>query len=298
MARDFGHISGQPVGSVYANRAALAAAGIHRPHQHGISGAGAEGADSIVVSGGYEDDRDYGDRIIYTGAGGRDPAIGKQIADQHFTGQNLALLRSSVEGYPVRVTRGSSGDPAFSPKSGYKYDGLFRVEEAWREKGQSGFYVCRYRLIRLEPDGTPVAVDEDDLPVGPTPRAKTQVQRLVRNTALARKVKEIHKDTCQACGVRLLVATGAYSEGAHIRPLGRPHDGPDVISNILCLCPNCHVRFEYGALAIEDDLTVIDRINGSVVGKLRASAAHVLDLVQIAYHREHFDLGEALSGTP
>lgn len=31
------------------------------------------GADSIVVSGGYPDDADYGDEIIYTGHGGRDP---------------------------------------------------------------------------------------------------------------------------------------------------------------------------------------------------------------------------------
>ncbi|MGN6430905.1 MAG: YDG/SRA domain-containing protein [Gaiellaceae bacterium] len=27
--------------------------------------------DSIVISGGYEDDEDYGDLIVYTGAGGR-----------------------------------------------------------------------------------------------------------------------------------------------------------------------------------------------------------------------------------
>jgi integrase len=39
----------------------------------GISGGEREGADSIVVSGGYEDDEDYGDVIVYTGAGGNDP---------------------------------------------------------------------------------------------------------------------------------------------------------------------------------------------------------------------------------
>src|SRR5262245_29665606 len=45
-------------------REALAAAGVHRPTQAGISGSTAEGADSIVVSGGYEDDRDFGDEIV------------------------------------------------------------------------------------------------------------------------------------------------------------------------------------------------------------------------------------------
>jgi putative restriction endonuclease len=34
-----------------------------------------------VLSGGYVDDNDEGDVIIYTGQGGRDPATGRQIKD-------------------------------------------------------------------------------------------------------------------------------------------------------------------------------------------------------------------------
>jgi len=98
VPRRFGHIQGNPPGTTYASRAELAETGVHPPPMHGISGAAAEGADSIVVSG-YEDDRDYGDYIIYTGAGGRDPASGKQIADQEFTAQNLALVKSESEGF-------------------------------------------------------------------------------------------------------------------------------------------------------------------------------------------------------
>jgi putative restriction endonuclease len=30
------------------------------------------GAESIVVSGGYKDDKDFGDVIVYTGHGGQD----------------------------------------------------------------------------------------------------------------------------------------------------------------------------------------------------------------------------------
>ncbi len=37
----------------------------------GISGSESEGADSIVLSGGYEDDEDLGDEIVYAGHGGR-----------------------------------------------------------------------------------------------------------------------------------------------------------------------------------------------------------------------------------
>jgi putative restriction endonuclease len=71
--RIFGHIPDVPVGSIFPSRRALAEAGVHRPLQAGISGSGAEGSDSIAVSGGYEDDIDLESEIIYTGQGGRDP---------------------------------------------------------------------------------------------------------------------------------------------------------------------------------------------------------------------------------
>jgi putative restriction endonuclease len=66
--RTFGEIPEVAVGTTFPDREALAAAAVHRPTQAGISGSTAEGADSIVVSGGYEDDRNLGDEIIYTGA--------------------------------------------------------------------------------------------------------------------------------------------------------------------------------------------------------------------------------------
>jgi SAD/SRA domain len=59
------------------DRVDLARSGVHPPRMKGISGSQNEGADSIVVSGGYEDDHDLGDVIIYTGEGGRDPNTGK-----------------------------------------------------------------------------------------------------------------------------------------------------------------------------------------------------------------------------
>jgi len=69
----FGHIPGYPVGSRFENRAELAKAGVHRHIQAGIAGTAKEGADSIVLSGGYEDDQDFGDELVYTGYGGEIP---------------------------------------------------------------------------------------------------------------------------------------------------------------------------------------------------------------------------------
>ncbi|MEU7730664.1 HNH endonuclease signature motif containing protein [Streptomyces sp. NPDC040724] len=37
-----------------------------------------------------------------------------------------------------------------------------------------------------------------------------------------------------------------YSEATHIR--AREDNGPDIVENLLCLCPTCHVLFDAGAL--------------------------------------------------
>jgi putative restriction endonuclease len=287
MPRTFGEIAGVPVGSTFPDRTALSRAGVHRPPQHGISGSQAEGADSIVVSGGYEDDEDYGDVIVYTGAGGRDPVTGRQIANQELTNQNLALALSATDGLPVRVVRGRGGDSAHAPTTGYRYDGLFRVDDFWEETGRSGFKVVRYRLVKLSAE--PVALGGPMPPLGvpgPAPRAAAQTQRIIRNTAVTQRVKVLHEHRCQVCDAVVQTATGPYAEGAHIRPLGRPHDGPDIESNVLCLCPTDHVRLDYGGIVLTDDLQVIDALTGAVVGPLRTVAGHAIDRDQIRYQRQ------------
>lgn len=80
---------------------------------------------------------------------------------------------------------------------------------------------------------------------------------------------------------------GPYAEGAHIQPLGRPHDGPDVARNILCLCPNDHVRFDRGAITIAQDGRIVG-MDGSHEGQLLTAGGHVVDLTFLAYHRDMF----------
>lgn len=113
----FGHIPGYPVGSRFENRGELARAGVHRHTQAGIAGTAREGADSIVLSGCYEDDQDFGDEIVNTGYGGRDPQTKRQVSDQPFDSWNHALARSGLEGLPVRVVRGEGHRSPFLPKA-------------------------------------------------------------------------------------------------------------------------------------------------------------------------------------
>ena len=53
---------------------------MHREIQAGIAGyADGAPAESIVLSGGYPDDIDQGDVIVYTGQGGQVQASGRQF---------------------------------------------------------------------------------------------------------------------------------------------------------------------------------------------------------------------------
>lgn len=279
----FGHITGVEIGTTFSSRTDLYQAGIHRQLQWGIVGSAKEGAESIVLSGGYEDDEDYGDVVIYTGHGGNDPNTGRQVADQELTRQNLALARSCLEGLPIRVVRGSNIGSSFAPHEGYRYDGLFYVEDYWRERGRSGFFIWRFRL-RREVEPLPIAptVQTPVPPESPQRRLST-IQRVVRSTRAAQKVKELHKYRCQVCGICLDTPSGPYAESAHIRPLGAPHNGPDVLENILCLCPNHHVLFDYGAFSIGDDMSLI-----GTEGVLRTSRDHQINQEYLRYHREHY----------
>ncbi|HEY9643571.1 MAG TPA: YDG/SRA domain-containing protein [Coleofasciculaceae cyanobacterium] len=283
--RNFGHILGYPEGSWFESRAALAEAGLHRPRVAGISGTESEGADSIVLSGGYEDDEDLGDEIVYTGHGGRDQDTGRQVANQKLSRGNLALAKSKLQGLPVRVIRGSTHKSDNSPPTGYRYDGLYRVEDYWQEKGRAGYYIWRYRLVKIIEDkiSTPSKVTEDSGVYSTPRRQETTVLRIVRDTRQARTIKALYDYRCQVCGIRLESNAGPYAEAAHIRPLGIPHNGSDSINNLLCLCPNHHVLFDYGAFSIADDLSLL-----GIEGTLTKVPQHEIHLDNLCYHREHY----------
>ena len=289
--RHFGEIPGIFEGQEFESRIELSLALVHRPRQAGISGSQTEGADSIVLSGGYEDDEDHGDLIIYTGHGGRDLSSGKQVTHQDLLRQNLALAINCQQGLPVRVIRGATHKSEFSPERGYRYDGLYRVEDYWREKGKSGYYIWRFRLRKISVElkeryvvQTEISlVQEDGQEQKNVQRVETTIQRIVRDTELTRRVKEIYNFKCQVCGVAILTNSGPYAEAAHIKPLGAPHNGPDSLDNILCLCPNHHVKFDFGGFAILDDFELIGE-----AGKLQVDPNHRINKAYLKYHRVHF----------
>lgn len=153
--RIVGEIPGIIVGDVFFFRMELCVVGLHGQVQAGIDYLSAYQssnhepiATSVIVSGGYEDDEDAGNVIIYTGHGGQDKHS-RQCVHQKLEGGNLGLERSMHYGIEVRVIRGFKYDGSASGKV-YVYDGLYRVVEAWFDVGKSGFGVYKFKLIRIE----------------------------------------------------------------------------------------------------------------------------------------------------
>ncbi|MBL8225221.1 MAG: HNH endonuclease [Chromatiales bacterium] len=106
--------------------------------------------------------------------------------------------------------------------------------------------------LRSAAKETPKAIDIDDPAGNETPgRVVQETYRVLRDTALARQLKLLHNNRCQICDETISLPNGElYSEAHHIKPLGRPHNGPDVAGNILVLCPNHHVMLDYGAIKL------------------------------------------------
>ena len=131
----------------------------------GIAGQSSVGAQSVALSGGYEDDHDGGEWFLYTGSGGRDLSGNKRVSsvqsfDQTFDKMNKALQLSCTLGLPVRVVRSHkekrsrfAPDPDVSP--GVRYDGVYTIARAYRKQGAQGKLVCRYIFVRCDNEAAP-----------------------------------------------------------------------------------------------------------------------------------------------
>ncbi|KAI5855751.1 PUA-like domain-containing protein [Tricharina praecox] len=149
----FGAIPGVSIGDVWEFRIKLGAAGVHPPPVGGIFGGPESGAYSVVLSAGYPEDVDEGDKFTYTGAGGRELKrknlrTATQSKDQELVRGNAGLHKSFQTGNPVRVVRGYKNP--LGPETGYRYDGLYKVVNAYTAKSQDGkFLVWQFDFEKI-----------------------------------------------------------------------------------------------------------------------------------------------------
>lgn len=180
------------VGECWGDRMECRQWGAHLPHVAGIAGQSDYGAQSVALSGGYQDDEDHGEWFLYTGSGGRDLSGNKrtnkeQSFDQKFDKSNEALRISCKKGYPLRVVRSHKEKrSSYAPENGVRYDGIYRIEQCWRKTGIQGFKVCRYLFVRCDNEPAPWTSDE----FGDRPRPLPKIDELKEATDITVRKNE------------------------------------------------------------------------------------------------------------
>jgi hypothetical protein len=129
--------------------------------------------------------------------------------------------------------------PAFRSSQGNFAFGLSPIT-------QPEFIDALTRLVRAENSPEPMPPDQR-IP----DRIATTTQRIIRDTALSKRIKRLHEWSCQLCSTVIeLPGGGRYAEAHHLRPLGSPHDGPDSDQNLVCVCPTCHAKLDFGVIPL------------------------------------------------
>ena len=154
-----GNIKGIQKGQRFSSCLALSQAKIHQyqgPTKKSLTAPGIvtdnDGISrSILLNGGYIDDEDFGDKIIYTGSGGQEKRGKKiQVEDQVLDGRagknNQGLVNAFNSETPLRVIRGWKHKSNLSPSKGYRYDGLYFIHRYWWAHSIHGPVIIRFEL--------------------------------------------------------------------------------------------------------------------------------------------------------
>nr|CAD7456441.1 unnamed protein product [Timema tahoe] len=141
----YGELKSVPVGCTWKNRRLMALSNVHKHQKARIHG-GPKGVYSMVMSSPslFED---FGNEVSFYGEGGRDSKTLKLIDNQQLEKGNLAFMNSYVTKTHLRLIRGAQLKSQVSPKTGYRYDGLYEVSN-YTEVKQNGFRMYRFQLLR------------------------------------------------------------------------------------------------------------------------------------------------------
>ncbi len=177
------------------------------------------------------------------------------------------LSTGAVEGDTVIVT--------YNPEERLDNDqvlriGVFDPNGGKRQQGQEISSGPLQKFPTSELFQTNIAADiaEPSLPL----RHSLKTYRILRDTVISRWLKNIYSFECQICGLTIKLANGErYAEVHHIQPLGSPHNGPDVIENMLVLCPNHHAMCDLGAIKLS-------------INEIQKHPQHKINIIFVEYH--------------
>jgi E3 ubiquitin-protein ligase UHRF1 len=174
-----GPIPGIEVGQTWKFRSGMSEDGVHRPLVGGVAGSVAKvGCVSVVMAGGYAEDKDNGDSFIYSGSGGRDLATKNertakfQSFDQQLAKFNLSLAMTcdapvNVNGAKAKNWRQSKGirvirshklkknQAKYAPELGNRYDGVYKIVEYYIDTITHDHKVYKFVFRRDDPSPAP-----------------------------------------------------------------------------------------------------------------------------------------------
>lgn len=151
-----GRVRGTKTGDCFFSRTELCVLNLHNHWLNGIdyipaskeNPYGKAVCSSIIISGGYEDDKDKSEEVWYTGSGKNDLVGNKrQYGDQELTKGNLALMNSKDTQNPIRVFRGFRA--SLSGMKTYTFDGMYQVVDSKEKLGKSKFKVFQFLMRRM-----------------------------------------------------------------------------------------------------------------------------------------------------
>lgn len=172
----------------------------------------------------------------------------------------------------------------FNPASSY-----------WKQQGADGFQEWRQRWILarkeeaadLRDASPPTSVKSER--AAKLMRKTISVRRVIRDNALSRFLRALYDCHCQVCNYTFMVPGGRkYAKSHHLRPLGSPHNGPDMETNIIVLCPLHPAMFDYGVIGLHPSkrtlLSIDDNVSG--IGGPLALRKHPISPEFLEYHLE------------
>jgi hypothetical protein len=166
-----------------------------------------------------------------------------------------------------------------------------RDDEGFLVFSGHGYYSLDMTYEEIESD-EPVLAERGSL----SPLVKPSLRNVrLRDSFLAHEVKSRYGSVCQVCRKAIVLSADKfYSEAHHLKPLGSPHFGPDVVGNIVVLCPNHHILFDRAVVTVSpDDFRVRHRVGGILPRNtcLHVQPWHVLDRDCLEYHHQRFLAG-------
>jgi HNH endonuclease len=222
----------------------------------------------------------------------RTPVINSDPSTWGVAALFLAWDRLTLDGDLAAAANPAALARAATTEELHKLLGVTQDEGAQLSRDAADLYISAGRLARTAANVAAIAVVAQTQTDVAVERKTRMLAQQVRDPSIARKLKATYGNRCTFCDQALQIATDPvryFSNAAHIKPLGSPHDGPDREGNILILCPNHHVQFDEGILRLArvgnqfeiQSKIADDPLHGR---RLTLGAGHALDATLVLWH--------------